>query len=176
MNDTQRQWERCIDFHGHRCKGLLAGFLASAYAMSLIDFDSNTDEDAVCISENDACGIDAIQVVLGCTAGRGSLLFHMTGKTAYSFYGRKSSQNCRIILKGELPDPGGDIEGYCDPGFLSRLFDAGPARIPLPERARIFDTYRCDDCGELAGANWIHIQNGRKLCADCYDRYDRFHV
>ena len=81
-----------------------------------------------------------------------------------------------VILKDELPDPGGDIEGYCDPGFLSRLFDAGPARIPLPERARIFDTYRCDDCGELAGANWIHIQNGRKLCTDCYDRYDRFHV
>ena len=40
-------------------------------------------------AENDACSVDAIQVVLGCSVGKGNLLFHMRGKQAYSFYERR---------------------------------------------------------------------------------------
>ena len=40
----------------------------------------------------------------------------------------------------------------------------------------IFDAYICDNCGEKTGANWIHLQNGKKLCPDCYVKYDRFRI
>ena len=56
------------------------------------------------------------------------------------------------------------------------MFDAKQVRIDLPERARIFDSYICECCGESAAANWIRIQEGRKLCIDCYQSYDRFRV
>ena len=35
----------------------------------------------------------------------------------------------------------------------------------------------CVFCGEKTGANWIRIAaNGKKLCLDCYETYNRFDV
>ena len=56
------------------------------------------------------------------------------------------------------------------------MFDVKETKIALPESARIFDSYVCECCGETAGANWIRIQGGKKLCIDCYQAYDRFRV
>lgn len=57
------------------------GYKAALYAKELLDLDFSEDEQVVCISENDACGVDAIQVILGCSVGKGNLLFHICGKT-----------------------------------------------------------------------------------------------
>ena len=57
-------WERCVAFHGHECGGLTIGYKAALYAMELLNLDFSEDEDVVCICENDACGVDAIQVML----------------------------------------------------------------------------------------------------------------
>ena len=46
----------------------------------------------------------------------------------------------------------------------------------LPEKARLFDSYVCECCGESTGANWIRLAGGKKLCLDCYETYDRFNV
>ena len=48
--------------------------------------------------------------------------------------------------------------------------------IPLPVPAKIFDSYDCEGCGEKTGANWIRLVNGKKLCPDCCQRYNRFDV
>lgn len=56
------------------------------------------------------------------------------------------------------------------------LFDVMDVKIQLPEKARLFDSYTCECCGESTGANWIRIAGGKKLCLDCCDTYDRFHV
>ena len=32
------------------------------------------DEEIVCVTENDACGVDAVQVLTGCTLGKGHLI------------------------------------------------------------------------------------------------------
>ena len=65
---------------------------------------------------------------------------------------------------------------FMKPKAPSELFDVKETKIALPESARIFDSYVCECCGETAGANWIRIQGGKKLCIDCYQAYDRFRV
>ena len=80
--DKKILWEKCVDFHGHQCGGLTIGYKAALYAMELLELEFSDDEQVVCISENDACGVDAIQVLLGCSVGKGNLLFHMRGKQA----------------------------------------------------------------------------------------------
>ena len=86
MTEKEQQlWDKCVAFHGHACGGLTIGFKAALYAMELLNAGFSDDEQLVCISENDACGVDAIQVILGCSIGKGNLLFHMTGKQAFSF-------------------------------------------------------------------------------------------
>ena len=92
-------WEKCVAFHGHACGGLTIGFKAAQYAASLLGLTRSADEQVVCVAENDACGVDAIQVVLGCTVGKGNLLFHLTGKQAYTFYERASGRGVRIAAR-----------------------------------------------------------------------------
>ena len=99
-----KTWQDCVNFHGHECGGLTIGYKASLYAAQLLELTFSTDEQVVCISENDACGVDAVQVMLGCSIGKGNLLFHMRGKQAFTFFNRKSGKSVRLVLK---PKPEG---------------------------------------------------------------------
>lgn len=170
-------WERCVAFHGHVCGGLTIGYKAAQYAISLLKLTFSQDENVVCIAENDACGVDAIQVMLGCSVGKGNLLFHIMGKQAFNIYERNSGNSVRLVLR---PTPEGlTREESLD--YLTRtapedLFDVKPTTLKIPERARIFDSYICDCCGEKTGANWIRLRGNQKLCLDCYGSYDRFHI
>ena len=175
--NQMRTWEDCAAFHGHVCSGLTIGYKVSLYAMELLDLEFSDDEQVVCIAENDACGIDAIQVMLGCSIGKGNLLFHLRGKSAYSFYNRKTGKSVRLVQK---PKPWNmtpeESFAYYQNAAPCDLFDVMDVKIPLPEPARIFDSYNCECCGEKTGANWIRLVGGRKLCLDCYETYNRFDV
>lgn len=173
----QSQWDRCVAFHGHECGGLTIGYKASLYAIELLGLTFSKDENVVCISENDACGVDAIQVLLGCSVGKGNLLFHMRGKQAFSFYERNSGKSVRLVLK-QTPEgmSRDDSFKYLQEQEPSVLFEVKDTTITLPEKARLFNSYVCDCCGEKAGENWIRLQGDKKLCLDCYTKYDRFKV
>ena len=141
------------------------------------DIKFSADEDVVCVSENDACGVDAIQVILGCSVGKGNLLFHMRGKQAFSFYDRKSGKSVRLVLK---PAPEGmtrqDSFAYYQACQPADMFDVKETTIVLPERAMIFNSIICDKCGEKTSENMIRLQDGKQLCLDCYCEYKRFDV
>lgn len=170
-------WERCVAFHGHVCGGLTIGYQAARYAIQLLGLTFSEDENVVCICENDACGVDAIQVMLGCSIGKGNLLFHMQGKQAFNFYERTSGKSIRLVLR---PSPEGmsheESLRYLTDTDPAQLFDVKETTLEVPQRARIFDSYICDCCGEKTGSNWIRLQGGKKLCLDCYGHYDRFHI
>lgn len=177
MDENRVLWKKAADFHGHECGGLTIGYKAVLYAMELLELTSSTDEEVVCITENDACGVDAIQALLGCSVGKGNLLFHLRGKSAYSFYNRKTGRSVRLVLK---PLPQGvtraDSFAYYQAREPQELFEVKPTVLALPEKARLFSHYVCDCCGEVTGANWIRLDGDRKLCLDCYEEYDRFHI
>ena len=50
-----------------------------------MDLEFSTDEEIVCVTENDACGVDAIQFITGCTFGKGNLLYRDRGKAGLQF-------------------------------------------------------------------------------------------
>ena len=172
-----KTWQDCVNFHGHECGGLTIGYKASLYAAQLLELTFSTDEQVVCISENDACGVDAVQVMLGCSIGKGNLLFHMRGKQAFTFFNRKSGKSVRLVLK---PKPEGMTKeesfAYYQACLPEEMFEVKEATLTLPEAARLFDSYVCDCCGEVTGANWIRLAGGKKLCLDCYESYNRFDV
>ena len=177
-NEEKKQlWEKVAAFHGHVCPGLTIGYMAALYAIELLELTFSDDEQVVCISENDACCVDAIQVMLGCSIGKGNLLFHMTGKMAFSFYNRMNGKSVRLVKK-----PGPD--GLSKAEELERLhqlsleeaFDVMPVKMNVPERARIFNSYPCDACGERTAENYIRLSGDKKLCPDCIRTYDRFRV
>ena len=171
-------WEKCVAFHGHSCGGLTIGYKAALYAMDLLDISFADNEQVVCICENDACGVDAIQVLLGCSIGKGNLLFHMTGKQAFSFYDRAEGKSVRLVLKPKPLNLTPEASAcYYQNTAYEDLFEVKETKLRLPRKARIFDSYYCDCCGEKTGANWIRLgKDGQKLCLDCYETYNRFDV
>ena len=177
MSETMTDWERCVAFHGHVCGGLTIGYQAARLAIKLLGLTFSKDENVVCISENDTCSVDAIQVMLGCSVGKGNLLFHNCGKQAFNIYERTSGKSVRLV---QHPTPEGlskeESLRYLTVTDPEELFDVKETVLKVPERARIFDSYICDCCGEKTGANWIRLKGDKKLCVDCYQAYDRFHV
>jgi len=176
--ETQNSlWEQCVRFHGHECGGLALGFQAARYAAELLEIDFSDDEQVVCVAENDACGIDAIQVLLGCSVGKGNLLFHLTGKQAFTFFCRSSNRSVRLVAK-EKPSHlkrGESMQYYLCTAF-DLLFDQKPAAVKLPEPAKIFRSVLCEKCGERTAENYVRLQNGKLLCCDCADQYSRFDI
>lgn len=175
--NKQELWESCVKFHGHVCGGLTIGYQAALYAMELLDLTFSEDEDVVCICENDACGVDAIQVMLGCSVGKGNLLFHMRGKQAFSFYNRKTEKSVRLVLR-ERPTGMSREESlqYYTNLQPNEMFDVKETKLKLPEHARIFRSIVCECCGEETAEHMIRLQNGKQVCLDCIVEYNRFDV
>ena len=169
----QRLWNKCVAFHGHECPGLAIGVRASELALELLGVRAARDEELVCITENDACGVDGVQVVTGCTVGKGNLLFHNTGKMAFSFYSRTTGKSLRLVLR-TLPEM--DREARKD--FIlnapaEQVFQVKETVLPLPETARHFQNATCARCGESIPEHKARLHDGKVLCLDCFSDYSR---
>ncbi|MGL4606847.1 MAG: FmdE family protein [Eubacteriaceae bacterium] len=171
---NQELWKKAVDFHGHHCPGLAIGFRAAIEAIKALDIPFSEDEEIVCVTENDACGVDGIQVVLGCSVGKGNLLFRNRGKQAFSIFNRRTGKSIRLVLKN-LPEMSREEkENYLlnEPDG-HQIFDFKPVPYDLPEQAQIFNSIICESCGEKTAEPMIRLENGQKLCLDCSHPYSR---
>ena len=171
---NNKLWQKCVDFHGHECPGLAIGFRASLAAIDKLGLDFSADEEVVCVTENDACGVDAVQVTTGCTIGKGNLIYRGTGKMAFSFFDRKNHKSIRIILKPlpvELNKK--DCQEFILSAPIEQVFNFNIPKFPLPNKAQLFDTVICEICGEGAPEYKMRLQDGKKVCLDCFKDYSR---
>lgn len=167
-------WEKCIEFHGHECPGLAIGYRACEIAAQNMKIKFSKDEELVCITENDACGVDAVQVITGCTMGKGNLIYRGTGKMAFSFFSRNDNISIRLVLKqSDKKMTREEREDFILNAPSNEVFDIKKPDFSLPEEARIFETIICENCGEGAPEHKIRISGGKKLCLDCYKEYSR---
>jgi formylmethanofuran dehydrogenase subunit E len=167
-------WEKAVAFHGHECPGLAIGVRACEIAIEKMGIGASDDEAIVCVTENDACGVDGVQAILSCTFGKGNLLYRDTGKQAFSFFDRKSGQKMRLALKafkGELTRPERQKQILEAPA--EEVFSMSEPSFELPESARIFKTIVCEKCGEGAPEHKIRLEEGKTVCLDCFKPYTR---
>lgn len=172
-------WRKAAAFHGHTCPGLAIGFKACEGAIAELGLDASRlpaiDEEVVCVTENDACGVDAVQALLGCTYGKANLVPRLRGKMAFSFFVRGTDRRVRLVLTARKAE-GASREEYQD--YLlgtpyDQLFSVGEPPYGLPEGARMFASRDCASCGEATAEYALRVQDGALVCADCYDAYGR---
>ena len=72
------------------------GYRVDETALRLLGVDRPHDEELVAIVENDTCAVDAIQVLTGCTFGKGNLVFNDYGKGVFSFFSRDKKKGIRV--------------------------------------------------------------------------------
>ena len=132
-------WEKAVEFHGHSCPGLAIGFKAAQAAREKMGLTFSADEEFVCVTENDACGVDAIQVLTGCSLGKGNLLYRGTGKMAFSFFNRKNGESLRMIVKPWAREMSREErQEYILKAPAEDIFDFMRPSFFLPEKAVIF--------------------------------------
>lgn len=171
---SQADWEKAVAFHGHACPGLAIGVRVCEAAVEKLGLGPALDEELVCVSENDACGVDAVQVLLGCTIGKGNLILKPVGKQAFTFINRDIEKAMRFYLKAH--NNGMAREAYMEyllAAPLNELFDAAAVLAEIPEKARIFASAECEVCGERAAEHKMHLQDGKPVCVSCFKEYDR---
>ncbi len=168
-------WEKAVAFHGHECPGLAIGFKACEAAAQKMGIGTSDDEQIVCVTENDACGVDAVQALFSCTIGKGNLIYRGTGKQAFSFFNRTNGKTLRVCLK---PGRNADMDRaqwqeYLLNAPLDEIFNFSKPKFELPEKARLFNTVVCEICGEGAPEHKMHLQDGKRVCSDCFHDYGR---
>lgn len=168
--DKELLYKKCVDFHGHSCGGLLIGFRAALCAMERFAItEPSPDEEIVCVAENDACGIDAVQALLGCTAGKGNLILRLRGKQAFTFFDRKSGDSFRIVLKEKEFASKEEKRKFMREAPTEEIFKIEEARFALPREAKIYQSRRCARCSEPTAEPWLRVSDGKLLCLDCLD-------
>ncbi|MGN0098995.1 MAG: FmdE family protein, partial [Candidatus Methanomethylophilaceae archaeon] len=137
--------------------------------------ERTADEDIVCVTENDACGVDCIQCMLSCTVGKGNMILRPRGKAAFSFFDRKTGKKVRLVLK--VPKDRFETKEESIDFILNapveEVFDVKTPNFDLPERARIFGNRTCECCGESAREDMVRFQEGKVVCLDCFKQYGR---
>lgn len=191
--------ERVIAFHGHNCPGLAIGIRAAELALK--EFGHNEETGLVAVVETDMCGVDAIQVLTGCTFGKGNLIHRDVGKMAFSFYSRSTGTGFRALLN---PAVRADMDGKLAPlmkrisqgtateddrqqanalrlelqerfmeSELEQLFTVTPKKHPGPRPARILESLACEACGESTMESRTRRFAGQTLCIPCFEAVEQ---
>jgi len=191
---TNDEFQRCAVFHGHICPGLAIGYQAAKAGMAWLAEHRASDEEMVAIVETDACGTDAVQVLTGCTFGKGNFIYKDHGKQAFTFISRKSGKGVRIAMKPGVIETGKRhrellhkvmaestteeelrefwaIHQQKSQEILGRpaeeLFTIRAVDIAVPPKARIESSIPCAHCGEPTMASKLVDQDGHQVCQDC---------
>jgi formylmethanofuran dehydrogenase subunit E len=189
-------WQKCIEFHGHTCPGVAIGFRAAKAGLDLLEEQRAPDEELVTIVETDACGTDAVQVLTGCTFGKGNFIYKDYGKQAFTFFSRNTGKGIRVVMQPgvlgsddrhqELIDKiregrAGleDQEEFkklhtqrtrdvLDQPF-DQLFSIQNIRVPIPEKAQMMPAKICERCGEPVMSSRLSEIDGQWICRGCLD-------
>ena len=186
-----------VAFHGHSCGGLAMGYKLAEYVTELLDLSFSEDEEVVCITETDSCTVDAIQVLLGCTAGKGNLFVNKWGKTAFSFYNRKTGKSVRLVAIPDAVPKKPEMAELRKVVFSGKATEAEHARYDelsdehvaevlatpaeklfevkettelLPMKARMYDNVICSVCGVQTAVGLCGVIDGKYVCIPCMRR------
>jgi len=168
-------YEEIIHFHGHECPGLAMGYKMATVAMESLESMRAEDEELVAIVENDACGVDALQCVTGCTFGKGNLLFRDYGKQVYTIYCRSTRAGVRVHFHGKgTPESVKDSRIALAKWILSAASDSvlsvTPVTIPEPDPAKIRESIPCLFCGESVMSSRVRQLDEKPACIPCYEK------
>ena len=165
-------YDDLIAFHGHSCPGLATGYAMTTAALEALAETRAPDEELVAIVENDACGVDALQCLSGCTFGKGNLIFHDYGKHVYTLYSRQTRRGVRVSWdRDRVPEEvRGDREGYIEwlrSAAARQCAQVREVTIEAPEPARIRDSVTCPRCGEAVMETRTRAVGADAVCIPC---------
>jgi formylmethanofuran dehydrogenase subunit E len=198
MNSTETEsiLKKAIQFHGHQCPGLAIGIQVSKAVLQELGKPAR-DEEMVAIVENNSCGLDAIQLLTGCTFGKGNLIFNDFGKYVYTFMNRENQKALRIsVNKDAIKMDKEHLELFAkikektaspeeQEKFKQLHINKSKEILKIPPEdlmvikkidfspppmARLHDSVDCAVCGESVMETKIRLLNSEPHCIPCFEK------
>ncbi|MFP4108377.1 MAG: FmdE family protein [Desulfonatronovibrio sp.] len=196
---TPDQITKTVEFHGHECPGLWIGIRAAELCLN--ELGHNDQNPITAVVETDMCGVDAIQVLTGCTFGKGNLIHKDFGKMGFSFYRRSDGKALRAVFQRRaMGEEGEEMRALTKKIFsgqatqeeknraetlkekarkrvfdaeLSDLFVINEPETSAPRPAKILDSLECSACGESTMESRTRRFDGQTYCIPCFDKVEQ---
>ena len=200
MVDPKELLEIGQRFHGHKCPAMPMGLRVGAAAMNKLGVERATDGQLVALvelGENHcaACFGDGIQMVTGCTFGKGNIQRLNYGKWGLTLIDRASGRAVRVVPKTEAMlankqseffknyrekgVPASQVPASVVEPLIAKVMGAPdemlmnigePFTHPLPKKVESFAGIVCDLCGEMTVEGYGRPLGNKKVCVSCYER------
>jgi formylmethanofuran dehydrogenase subunit E len=200
MVDPKEFLEIGQTFHGHKCPAMPMGLRVGAAAMNKLGVQRAPDGQLVALVELGedhcaACFGDGIQMVTGCTFGKGNIKKLNYGKWGLTLIDRASGRAVRVVPKTEamLANKQSDFfKNYREKGvpasqvpasvvepLIAKVMGAPDEMLmnigdvvahPLPKKVESFAGFVCDRCGEMTVEGYGRPLGDKKVCIPCYEK------
>jgi len=169
--------------------------------MQLLGVQHSSDGGLTALVEIDhnhcsTCFADGVQVITGCTFGKGNIRSLGYGKFALTLIDKKTKRSVRVVATKEAMRRSQESEfikerkagvapSKIDPSLVDPLIDQvlsedvkvlfnfGPIQhvdIP-PMLPHAFDTFICSECGEVTVERYARVKNGQLVCIPCSEKF-----
>lgn len=184
-------------FHGHKCPAMPLGLRAGAAAMNKLGIERAKDGQIIAFVDlgDDHCATcyaDGLQVIMGTTFGKGNIKKTHKGKWAVTVVDKKTKKAVRVTPKAEAMLANKQTPFFKDyrekgipaskvpPGIvdplvvkvmsapqemlfnISKVFD-----YDLRESPHSFNSFVCEECGEMTVMEYGRVKIDKKVCQDC---------
>ncbi len=200
MINPQEYLEAGQKFHGHKCPAMPMGLRVGAAAMNKLGVQRAPDGQLVALVElgDDHCAhcfADGIQMITGCTYGKGNNKQLNYGKWGVTLIDRASGRAVRVVPKTEamLANKQSDFfKNYREKGIpasqvpprvveplIAKVMGAPegllltigePVAHSLPKKVESFAGFVCDRCGEMTVEGYGRPLGEKKVCLPCYEQ------
>jgi formylmethanofuran dehydrogenase subunit E len=197
MVDPREFFDAGLKLHGHKCPAMPLGLRAGAIAMNRLGVERSQDKNLLALVElgDDHCSHcmgDGVQMVTGCTFGKGNIKQLGYGKFGLTLVDRATGRAVRVVplaeaqvqikrtpffqsyrLKGvpasKVPDE------IVDP-LIERVFDIpedGLFKVgevfdyEAPATAENFHSFICSRCGDMVVEPYGRIVGSHPVCIPC---------
>lgn len=200
MTDPKEWLEIGQRFHGHKCPAMPMGLRVGAAAMNALDVERAPDGQLLAlleIGENHCatCFADGVQVITGCTFGKGNIKKLEYGKWAVTLVDRASGRAVRANARAEA------MANNKKTTFFSEYREKGiPAsKVPddvveplvvnvinapqdnlvsvseifhytIDDYPHSFASFVCDECGEMTAEPYGRIAHDKHVCLTCREK------
>jgi len=197
MVDPKEYLEMGLKFHGHKCPAMPMGLRAGAAAMNKLGVERTGDSEwlaLVEIGDNHCatCFADGVQVITGCTLGKGNIKKLHYGKWGLTLINKKAGKAVRVAPKAEAMAqnkqstffteyrtkgvPPTKVPAEVVEPLIQRVMNAPEEMLfnisevfdyPYQEKKHSFESFVCEECGEMVVEQYGRIKNGKKVCPVC---------
>ncbi|RMG07674.1 MAG: tRNA CCA-pyrophosphorylase [Planctomycetota bacterium] len=200
MIDPKESYEAGLKLHGHKCPAMPMGLRVGAAAMNRLGVDRSADGQLVALVEIGehhcaTCFADGIQMVTGCTFGKGNIHRLGYGKWGLTLIDRGSGRAVRVVPLAsamqankettffkeyrEKGVPASRVPAeHVDP-LVERVMNAPDEALlsigeiherEWKEPAHTFASFVCDLCGEMTVEAYGRLLGDKRVCMPCREK------